>query len=190
MDAVRAHDEVVLAGRAVGELDATVLPDAVDGHAEPDVRSGRLHRLLEERVELRPGQPVHRGIARAEQVEGRHLAEQIALAVVEPRSLHRVPLRDRLLGQPESVQGPDRVPRLDDPDAVDVPAGVDLDDVDVDLSLTQRDRGREAADATPDDEDAHYVNSPVAAFASSVSGGAKSTGGKDSNIECGSEPFL
>ena len=86
--------------------------------------------------------PVHGGVARAEQVEGGYLAEQIALAVVEPRSLHRVPLRDRLFGQPESVQGPDRVPRLDDPDAVDVPAGVDLDDVDVDLSLTQRDRGR------------------------------------------------
>ena len=79
---------------------------------------------------------------------------------------------------------------LDDPDAVDVPLRVDLDDVDVDVALAQRDRGGEAADAAADDEDAHQLKSPVAAFASSSSGGANSTGGNDSNIDGGRWLFL
>ncbi len=141
-------------------------------------------------MELRPRQAVHRRIAGAEQLERRHLPEQVALAVEEPRPLHRVSLCDRRLGKPEGVERPDRVGGLDDADAVDVPARIELDDVDLDLAQTERDGGREAADPPSDDEDAHQVKSPVAAFASSLSGGAKSTGGNDSNIEWGSEPFL
>ena len=85
------------------------------------------------------------------------------------------------------------LPGLDDPDAVDVPLRVELDDVDADARLAQRDRAREAADPASDDEDAldaRQLNSPVAAFVSSAFSLVISTGGNDSNIECGSPRFL
>ena len=138
--------------------------------------------------------PFMPGIAVTEERWRGHRAQHVALAVVEPRPLDREPLGDRRLPQAELVERADGVPGLDDPDAVDVPLRVELDDVDLDARLAQRDRGREPADPAADDEDSldggHQLKSPVAAFVSSAVSGANSTGGNDSNIEWGIPRFL
>ena len=105
-------------------------------------------------MQPRPRDPVARRQARHERrpvVVGQH-----GRAVGEEGAVpeHRVPVRDRPLRQPERVQRAQRVAGLDDPDAVDVPRRVLLDDVDLDAVPPQRDRRAQAADAAADDEDA------------------------------------
>ena len=137
--------------------------------------------------------PFMPGIPVAEQRRRGHRTEHVPLAVAEAGPLDRESLGDRLLPQAELVERADRVARLDDPDAVDVPLRVELDDVDPDACLAERDRAREAADPSSDDEDAldaRQLNNPVAAFVSSAFSLVISTGGNDSNIECGSPRFL
>ena len=144
-------------------------------------------------MQTRARDAVHPRVPVAEERGRGHGAELVPLAVAEARSLDCEALRDRLLAQAELVERADRVAGLDDPDPVDVPLRVELDDVDGDAGLPHRDRGREAPDAAPDDEDAlwrHQLKSPVAAFVSSAVSCDISTGGKDSNIECGRPRFL
>ena len=114
-----------------------------------------------------------------------------AVGQERPVAVHRMPLRHGTLGEPELVQRAQRVPRLNDPDAVDVPGGVLLDDVDVDARPAQRDRRRKTADPASDDENvanvAHFSSKSSVEWnpAVAASATAASTGGQDSIIESG-----
>ena len=196
VDPVGTDHEVVAAAAAVRERDVhpvVVLLEGVDGHAERHLGTGLPHRVLEDAVEPRPRDAVHAGEAVAEQRRRGHRTEHVPFAVSEAGPLDRESLLDRPFAETELVERTDRVSGLDDPDPVDVPFRVELDDVDVDARVPQGDGAGQPADPAADHEnaiDAHQVNSPVAAFVSSAVSAAISTGGNDSNIECGSPRFL
>ena len=109
---VGPDDEVVAPARVVGEdnVDAVVvLCERVDGETEPDRGPGRLHGVLEDRVQTRPGDPVHGRVLRPEQRLSRDVREHVAVGRVEAGARHRKALRDSLLGETERVEGADRV---------------------------------------------------------------------------------
>ena len=82
------------------------------------------------------------------------------LAVGEPRPVaaDRRPGLHARLGQPQRVECPERVARLDDADPVDAPLGIPLDDVDVEALATKRQRGGQPADPTADHKNLHRLN--------------------------------
>ena len=77
------------------------------------------------------------------------------------------------------------------PDAVDVPGGILLDQIDVEAGPAERDRGRQAADPAADDEQmahaAHCSSNSSVEWKPAVaaSATAASTGGHDSIIDSG-----
>ena len=119
---------------AVGEGHVYVVVGGVDvgeRHARAHVRAGLERPGGEDLVELRTGQAVagrQMPDERRPVVRGDH-----RLAVGEPRPVasDRVAGLDARLGEPERVERPQRVARLDDADPVHAPVGVALDDVDV-----------------------------------------------------------
>ncbi len=191
VDAVGADDDVVGAGGSVGELDVDTvvrLQQARHRDAGADVRTRLERGLLEDPVQRRAGDAVHgRSGCAGREREVRRRAERVAVAVVELVAGHREALLHAGRGQAELAERAQRVAGLDDPDAVDVPLRVDLDDVHGDAAPAERDARAQAADAAADDEDLldrrhrHSANWPIWVKCSR----ATSSGGKDSIIESG-----
>jgi hypothetical protein len=155
-DAVGADHEVVAAGAAVGQLDldpVVGVGQALDTVAEGDLRARAPDGVGEDLMQPRTGDAVESGELGADHARERVVGELRAVGEEEAIAVHGKAGRECVLEQPELMQRPHRVARLDDPDAVDVPLGVLLDDLDLDAAGRERNRAGEPADTAADDQD-------------------------------------
>src|SRR5207237_1408383 len=83
-----------------------------------------------------------------------------AIGEERPGPQDRMTGRDARLRQAEPLQRAQRVARLDDPDAVDRPLRIALDDVDLDALASQCERRAQSANPAPHHEHPHIVTSP------------------------------
>ena len=173
IDAIRPDHEGVVLAMAVGQfdLDATGhLGQRLDRGTETHVRTGRQSAGREDAVQLRPHDAARAGQIRGDRRE-MQLFDQLPVLGENVGAFPGGAVLLHLIEHAQDLQRPQRRTGNRDPRAVDLPGGINFDQVDRNPRAAQRDRAGHPADAAADNEHlvaASQIASPAGSLRSGI----------------------
>ena len=155
LDPVGADDKIVAASLSIAEAGrhpAVALLELADRHSQPHTHPRALHCPGQDAVECRTRKHVDGWPVRIGNSQEAQLRDQAAVGVKVSVFIGLEPGGKALVEDTDGLQRPQRIPRLKNPDAMNLVRRLDLHDFGFDPPLTESRSQRQSANAGTDDE--------------------------------------